>query len=153
MENKMNISLRTVKQTDWKFILELRNQESVRMACHDTSITEPKTHFEYMKKLKKNPNAYQWIIMENGNDEGYIKIVDLEFGSSLKDEFRGKGIGTKAYDLVFKEAKKLGLKKLKATVKLNRKTPIHFEKKTGWKNLGIIYKNEKPYAYKLEKVL
>ena len=141
----MKIALRPVKQTDWKFILELRNQDSVRIACHDTSIIDIKTHFKYMNNLENNPNAFQWIIVVDGKD--------FEFGSSIKDEFRGKGIGTRAYDLVFKEAKKLGLDRITATVKINRDTPLSFEEKTGWKSLGIVYKNKKPYAYKLERLL
>ena len=52
-----------------------------------------------------------------------------------------------------KEAKKLGLTKLTAQVKINRKTSLEFEMKTGWVKKGIIYKNNKPYAFSLEKSL
>ena len=135
------------------FILLLRNQESVRRECHNTGIIDTATHLNYMKKLENSPNAYQWIVMCDNQNVGYIKIINLEFGSSLKEEFRGKGIGTKAYELVFEEVKKMGLKKLTADVKINRNTPIKFEEKTGWKKIGLSYRDGKPYAYKLEKEL
>ena len=32
----MNVELKPVEKKDWKFILHLRNQEDVRLACHNT---------------------------------------------------------------------------------------------------------------------
>lgn len=154
IEDIMNkVSLRNVTKNDWKFILSIRNQDSVRTTCHDTSKISYLTHMVYMKSLVNNPNAFHWIITFERKDVGYIKIIDLEFGSSIKDGYQGMGIGTKAYSLVFKEAKKLGLTKLTASVKIDRLTPLKFEEKTGWKKIGFDYKNSKLYAYKLERKL
>ena len=147
------VSLRNVTRNDWKFISALLNQDSVRFACHDTSKISYSIHVKYMESLEKNPNAFYWIITYEGKDVGFIKIIDLEFGSSIKDGYQGMGIGTKAYSLVFKEAKKLGLTKLTASVKIDRLTPLKFEEKTGWKKIGFDYKNNKLYAYKLERIL
>ena len=149
----MSVKIKLVEEKDWEFILQLRNQEDVRLACHDTSIIDSKTHLEYMQKMKTNPNFFHWIITYNQKNVGYIKIVNLEFGSMLLNDYRGKGIGKQAYALVFKEAKKLGLTKLTAQVMTNRETPLEFEMKTGWVKKEIIYKNNKPYAFSLEKVL
>ena len=149
----MSVKIKLVEEKDWEFILQLRNQEDVRLACHDTSIIDSKTHLEYMQKMKTNPNFFHWIITYNQKNVGYIKIVNLEFGSMLLNDYRGKGIGKQAYALVFKEAKKLGLTKLTAQVKTNRETPLEFEMKTGWVKKEIIYKNNKSYAFSLEKVL
>ena len=149
----MSVKIKLVEEKDWEFILQLRNQEDVRLACHDTSIIDSKTHLEYMQKMKTNPNFFHWIITYNQKNVGYIKIVNLEFGSMLLNDYRGKGIGKQAYALVFKEAKKLGLTKLTAQVKTNRETSLEFEMKTGWVKKEIIYKNNKPYAFSLEKVL
>jgi len=149
----MMVSLRKVEKNDWKFILDLRNQKEVRLACHDTSIIDYETHLKYMQKMVKNPNFFHWIITYHKKDVGYIKIVNLEFGSMLLNGYRGRGIGKLAYELVFKEVKKLGLIKLTAQVKINRETPLKFEEKTGWIKKGIIYKNNKPYAHRLERIL
>ena len=50
----MIIKLRPVTREDWRFILEIRNQKDVRMACYDTSIIDYSTHEKYMKKLDLN---------------------------------------------------------------------------------------------------
>ena len=147
------VSLRHVTRDDWRFILSLRNQNSVRTTCHDTSKINYSDHVIYMESLGKNSNVYHWIVTFDEMDVGYIKIIDLELGSSIKDGYQGMGIGTKAYSLVFKEAKKLGLSKLTASVKIDRLTPLKFEEKTGWKKIGLDYKNNALYGYKLERIL
>ena len=149
----MSVKIRPVEKKDWKFILHLRNLEDIRLAFHDSSIINDETHLKYMQKMEANPNFFQWIITYNKKDVGYIKIDGLVFGSMLLNEYRGKGIGKQAYALVFKKAKKLGLTKLTAQVKMDRETSIEFEMKTGWIKKEIIYKNNKPYAYSLEKPL
>ena len=149
----MKIGIRKVSKKDWEFILHLRNQEEVRLASHDTSIIDDETHHKYMQKMTANEKIFHWIITYNKKDVGYIKIGDLEFGSMLLNDYRGRGIGKLAYALVFKEAKKLGLTKITAQVKINRETSLEFEMKTGWVKKGIIYKNNKPYAFSLEKSL
>ena len=103
--------------------------------------------------MKTNPNFFHWIITYNQKNVGYIKIVNLEFGSMLLNDYRGKKIGKQAYALVFEEAKKLGLTKLTAQVKINRETSLEFEMKTGWIKKEIIYKNNEPYAFSLERSL
>ena len=149
----MNVKIRPVEKKDWKFILHLRNLEDIRLSFHDSSIINDETDLKYMQKMEVNPNFFQWIITYNKKDVGYIKIDGLVFGSMLLNEYRGKGIGKQAYALVFNEAKKLGLTKLTAQVKMDRETSIEFEMKTGWIKKEIIYKNNKPYAYSLEKPL
>ena len=149
----MKIGIRKVSKKDWEFILHLRNQEEVRLASHDTSIIDDETHLKYMQEMTVDKKKIHWIITYNKKDVGYIKIGDLEFGSMLLNDYRGRGIGKLAYALVFKEAKKLGLTKITAQVKINRETSLEFEMKTGWVKKGIIYKNNKPYAFSLEKSL
>ena len=149
----MNVELRPIEKKDWEFILHLRNQEEVRLASHDTSIIDDETHHKYMQKMTANEKIFHWIITYNKKDVGYIRLGNLEFGSMLLNDYRGRGIGKLAYALVFKEAKKLGLTKITAQVKINRETSLEFEMKTGWVKKGIIYKNNKPYAFSLEKSL
>jgi len=147
------VSLRHVTRDDWRFILSLRNQNSVRTTCHDTSKINYSDHVIYMESLGKNSNVYHWIVTFDEMDVGYIKIIDLELGSSIKDGYQGMGIGTKAYSLIFKEAKKLGLSKLTASVKIDRLTSLKFEEKTGWRKIGLEYKNNNLYAHKIERIL
>ena len=149
----MSVEIKPAEKKDWEFILQLRNQKDVRLACHDTSIIDNKTHIEYMQKMETNSNFFHWLVTYNQKNVGDIKIVNLEFGSMLLNDYRGKKIGKQAYALVFEEAKKIGLTKLTAQVKINRETSLEFEMKTGWIKKEIIYKNNEPYAFSLERLL
>jgi len=149
----MRISLRPVTQKDWMSILEIRNEPQVRLACHDTSLIIYETHSEYMKKLDSNPDAHQWVICFGDEVIGHVKIIAGELGYMLKKGFRGKGIGVKFHELVFLQAKKLGIKKLRDTIKVNNNASLKLALKTGFVSKGLIYKDGKPYAYVLEKIL
>ena len=149
----MRISLRPVTQKDWMSILEIRNEPQVRLACHDTSLIIYETHSEYMKKLDSNPDAHQWVICFGDEVIGHVKIIAGELGYMLKKGFRGKGIGAKFHELVFLQAKNLGIKKLKDTIKVNNNASLKLALKTGFVSKGLIYKDGKPYAYVLEKIL
>ena len=131
--NPMNVKLRLVKQNDWKFILDIRNQEVVRKACYDTSIIDYSTHEKYMKKLDNTD--------------------DLVFGYMLSPEYRGKGIWASAYPLVLKEVKKMGYTKLKGTVKFNQKKLLEIALSLGFIKTGIKSKDGEPVGYDMEKNL
>jgi len=149
----MEIKLRPVNQKDWNFILDIRNQEDVRMACYDTSIIDFTTHQKYMQKLNNAPNCHQWIIVCDGKDAGQAKIDDSVLGYMLKDDFRGKGIWSKAYPLVLDEAKKFNFKKLKGTVKFNQEKQLDIAKKLGFEIIGKVFRNNKEVGYDMEKKL
>jgi len=67
------------------------------------------------------------IVVYEEQDVGQTKIIVEEFGYMIKDGFRGKGIGTKIYELVFEEAKKLGIKRLHDTIKIDQPIPFAFQ--------------------------
>jgi RimJ/RimL family protein N-acetyltransferase len=150
---RVNVSLRPVTRKDWTFILQIRNEPDVRLACHDTSVISFDAHTNYMAKLETDPDVHQWIICSEGENVGHVKIVHGELGYMLKNGYRGKGLGTKFHELVFIEARKLGIKKLKDTIKLDNRASLNLAVKTGFMNLGIIFKGSKPYAHVLEKRL
>ena len=147
----MIIKLRPVIQKDWKFILELRNEQEVRRVCYDTSIIDYKTHEKYMKKLNNESNSHQWIIVDNDLDIGQAKIDDLVLGYMLKSNYRGRGIWSKAYPLVLEEVKKLGFKKLKGTVKFEQKKQLEIALKLGFIITGEVFKDNKSVGYDMEK--
>jgi len=149
----VNVKLRKVEPKDWEFILNMRNQDDIRFACHDSSIIDYETHKEYMKRLDLDPNSHQWIVVYEEQDVGHTKIIGEEFGYMIKDGFRGKGIGTKIYELVFEEAKKLGIKRLHDTIKIDKPIPLKVAKKVGFIEKGIIKKDGKPYAFSLDKII
>jgi RimJ/RimL family protein N-acetyltransferase len=149
----MKISLRPVNQSDWKFILHVRNEDEVRMACHDTSIIDYGTHEKYMEKISKDPNVLQWIVVCDGEDIGHTKIIGNEFGYMIKEGFRGKGLGSTIHKLVFMEAKKHGLRRLNVTIKTGNEPSLNLCRKTGFIDSGQIVEDGKVVAYTLIKTL
>ena len=65
-----------------------------------------------MNKQKNNPNFFNWIICDNSDDVGYVRILDNDVSIMIKPSHHGKGIGTDAMRLVEIEAQKLGIKYL-----------------------------------------
>lgn len=149
----MIVELRSVKKKDWKFILEIRNEQSVRNACHDTSIISWEQHIRHMEKINNGPDNYQWIVTCDGKDAGHTKIINHEFGYMIDKIFRGEGIGTKIIELVCEEAKKLGIKKLHYTTKIDNHASLRVALKRGFIEKKIIKKEGKSYAYSLNKKL
>jgi RimJ/RimL family protein N-acetyltransferase len=149
----VDVHLRPVDRSVWRYVLDLRNQEDVRLMCHDTSIIDLETHEKYMKKLEKDPDAHQWIIMYNEQDVGHVKIIRQELGYMLKKEFRGKGIGVAFHRLIFQEAKKLGILRLKDTIKVDNQPSLRLALRVGFIKRALIYEGNRAYAYKLERIL
>ena len=109
------ITLRGVEKNDWDFILELRNS-SYEFFYKQKKLLEKTEHYEYMTKQISNPNFHQWIITFEEYDVGYVRILDNDVGIMIKEDFRNKGISTKALSLVETKAKELGITKLIALV-------------------------------------
>jgi RimJ/RimL family protein N-acetyltransferase len=149
----MIVKVRSVRKEDWEFILKIRNDKTVRNACHDTSIISFEQHAKYMEKINNDINSHQWIVIYNGKEVGHAKIIDHEFGYMIDEQFRNKGIGTKIYELVCEEAKKLGIKRLHYTAKIDNQVSLKVALKMGFIQKDIIKKDGKHYAYSLDKKL
>ena len=149
----MKVSLRPVKQSDWKFILSVRNEEEVRMACHDTSVISYETHEKYMTQISNDQNVRQWIVVCDGEDIGHTKIIGNEFGYMIKKGFRGKGLGATIHNLVFEEAKKHGISKLNVTIKVGNESSLNLCRKTGFVGSGNIVNDGRVVAYTMVKIL
>lgn len=108
----MEISLRIVVVEDWDFVLDLRNEKDFRKYFQNQEHIEKNEHYEYLNKQKNNPNFFNWIICDNSDDVGYVRILDNDVSIMVKPSHHGKGIGTDAMKLVEIEAKKLGIKYL-----------------------------------------
>ena len=108
----MGISLKIVKEEDWDFVLDLRNEKDFRKYFQNQKHIEKNEHYEYLNKQKNNPNFFNWIICDNSEDVGYVRILDNDVSIMIKPSHHGKGIGTDAMRLVEIEAQKLGIKYL-----------------------------------------
>ena len=69
-------------------------------------------HYEYLKKQNRNPNFVNWIICIYSKNVGYIRVLDNDVSIMIEKKFHGKGIGTQALEILEKEARKFGIRKL-----------------------------------------
>ena len=115
----MEIKLRQVSKEDWDYILELRNNFFKDDFIEQKKILTKKEHYEYMKNQKSNTNFHQWISSDGKNNVGYIRLLKDDVSIIVDQKFQNKGIGTKMLELMEKEARKFGLKKIKALVRKN----------------------------------
>ena len=128
----MGIQLKKAIKSDWDFILELRNSDYQYFYEQNEPIPKEK-HYQYMEKHSNEHNFYHWIISVDRNSVGYIRILGDDVGIMVKKEFQGKGIASKALELLEKEAMNLGIKKLVAIVHPKNIASEKIFKKSGYK--------------------
>jgi len=129
----LKVKLRKVLKKDWVFILNLRNNEKYRDFFYSSEVISQKDHYNYMKNQKSNPNFVNWIICYGNSDVGYVRILENDVSIMLDDEFRNKGIGNIALELLEIEARKLGISKLIGRVMINNKSSKKIFKKNNYK--------------------
>ena len=149
----MDVKHRFVTPNDWLFVLEIRNEDDVRNASFNTDLIKPNTHIEYMKRLEMMDDVYQRIITYDGNDVGYVKVIDNDVSYMIKKDFRGKGIMKNSFMIVFEDLKKLGKTKVKASIKADNYSSLKLVEKVGFVIRETVYKNNKPYSFVLEKYI
>ena len=115
----MEIKLKEVCKEDWDYILQLRNSFFKDDFLEQQKVLTKKEHYEYMEKQKSNTNFYQWVSFDGEKNVGYIRLLEDDVSVIVDQKFQNKGIGTIMLALMEKEAKKIGLKKIKALVRKN----------------------------------
>lgn len=98
----------------------LRNQAYDNF-YHQNKPLIKKEHYAYLKKQRLNPKFFHWIIVKNEKDVGYVRLFDEDVSIIIDKKSQDKKIGTGALELLEKEAKKIGLKKLVALILINNK--------------------------------
>ena len=121
----------TTKQ-DFKFVSYLFKPENTKFfETKKLSIKEP-------RELNKLSRRNDYVLKVDGKKIGWFNIrqsinkKDGVFGIIIDKKFQGKGYGEQAIKLILKQAKKLGVKKLKLTVFENNLKAIHIYKKVGF---------------------
>ena len=112
----LNIELIQVKPDNWDIILDLRNT-FYKMFYKQSKPISKNEHYEYLKSHDDDANFHHWMIKNDEQIVGYIRILQEDVGIMIKEEYQGKGIASRALELVIKEAKTLGISKLIALVK------------------------------------
>ncbi len=115
----MEIKLREVREEDWDYILELRNHFFKDDFVEQQNVLTKKEHYDYMEKQQFNTDFHQWISTDGEKNVGYIRLLEDDVSIMVDQKFQNEGIGTIMLRLMEKEAKKIGIKKIKALVRKN----------------------------------
>jgi len=138
----MEIKLREVCKEDWDYILQLRNSFFKDDFLEQQKVLTKKEHYEYMEKQKSNTNFYQWISSDEEKNVGYIRLLEDDVSIIVDQKFQNKGIGTIMLALMEKEAKKIGLKKIKALVRKNNFSSEKIFLKNNYKLKILMFEKE-----------
>ena len=138
----MEIKLKEVCKEDWDYILQLRNSFFKDDFLEQQKVLTKKEHYEYMEKQKSNTNFYQWISFDGKKNVGYIRLLEDDVSVIVDQKFQNKGIGTIMLALMEKEAKKIGLKKIKALVRKNNFSSEKIFLKNNYKLKILMFEKE-----------
>jgi len=90
--------LRLVKESDWKILLEWRNDIITRKNSFNSEIVKKSEHIQYIKDTIKNPNKNLFILSSNKILVGTIRedIIEpnkYELSYTISPKFRGQKLG------------------------------------------------------------
>ncbi len=138
----MEIKLREVREEDWDYILELRNHFFKDDFVEQQNVLTKKEHYDYMEKQKFNTDFHQWISTDGEKNVGYIRLLEDDVSIMVDQKFQNEGIGTIMLRLMEKEAKKIGIKKIKALVRKNNFSSEKFFLKNNYQLKTLMFEKE-----------
>ena len=91
-------NLREIKKSDWKVLMEWRNDKITRQNSFNSDLVSVSDHKEYIKNAISNPNRTVFILEYNEIPVGTIREDrleknELELSYIISPMYRGKKIG------------------------------------------------------------
>jgi len=129
---------------DFQFIADLWSEPKNNkfMFTHRITAQEAKDRI-------KDKNSFTYIVEVDGKKVGNLNLRGIpddksgRLGIIIDYRYQSKGYGREAMKLLEKEAKKLGIKKLRLEVFASNKVAVNLYKKMGYKELGRLIAMEK----------
>ena len=95
---RKSFNLREVKKSDWKFLLEWRNDKITRQNSNNSDLVSVSEHKKYIKNAIANPNRTLFTLEYNEIPVGTIREDrlekdELELSYTISPMYRGKKIG------------------------------------------------------------
>ena len=110
----MNFSLKRIQYSDWKILLDWRNDDNTRHQFFDSSVIDESAHKTYIKNITNNPRIeeidQQYILYVNDEPAGTIKSSKISNG-----EFRGKNLSVIMMQLFLYDMKGIFICEIKNT--------------------------------------
>jgi len=128
----MNIILKSVDKKDWDFIYDLRTNEDYKNNFYTQQSFSKDEHYSYLSKQEQSSNFLHWMIVNDDQNVGYIRILDNDISIMIDKKYQNKGIGSQVLVLVEKEAKKHGIHKLVGRVMVHNESSRKIFEKNGY---------------------
>ena len=95
---RKSFNLREVTKSDWKVLLEWRNDKITRQNSFNSDLVSVSEHKEYIKNTIANPNRKLFVLEYNDIPVGTIREDrlendELELSYTISPMYRGKRIG------------------------------------------------------------
>ena len=144
---RKSFNLREVTQSDWKVLLEWRNEKITRQNSFNSDLASLSEHKEYIKNTIANPNRKLFVLEYNDIPVGTIREDrlendELELSYTISPMYRGKKIGQIMMSIYLIERKGVFICK----VKEDNVTSIKMIEKLGFK---LFNKEKRVNFYKL----
>ena len=131
--------LKEAKITDWKLLLDWRNEAEARKNSHTNAIVSPQAHKEWLHNSIVNSNRRLYIAFDNETPIGTVR-ADFEDGKDIyvlswtvAPQFRGKGFGKRMVKLLVTalkgQAKAEIIEGNKASIKIAEYAGLIFKEK------------------------
>ena len=146
---RKSFNFREITKSDWKVLLEWRNDKITRQNSFNSDLVSVSEHKEYIKNTITNPNRTLFILEYNEIPVGTIREDrlekdELELSYTISPMYRGKKIGQIMMSLYLIERKGVFL----CEVKEDNVPSIKMIEKLGFK---LIKTEKKVNYYKLNQ--
>lgn len=145
--NLDNTYLRKAVVTDIPYILSVRNDESTRKWLGDSSKFSIKEGIRWFNETK----PIFFIILEGNEELGYLRTSDWTedsvcVGCDIDPKHRGKGLGYKAYLLLFEHLKTIQIRRVWLKVFRDNTVAVNLYEKLGFVATHEELINERSYV-------
>jgi RimJ/RimL family protein N-acetyltransferase len=148
------LSIRPARNSDCRFIWELRNERGVRDSAFKDDYIPYRRHMGWFKEKMSNSDSYLFIMLKDQRRIGQARLdlttkYSAEIDIGIVKRQRRKGLGSRAIKQVCSYAlKNLGLKKIVAYVRQENISSFKAFEKANFCNEGARHIKNNP-AYRM----
>lgn len=133
------MTFRKATEKDSEMLLRWRNDIETRTTSLQMEMVKPEEHEAWLEKTLRNPNRLLWIVEEDGQAMGTMRVDTLdgqngyELSWTVAPEFRGRGLGKRMLMQAVDNYKGVPLK---AVIKKNNIASIKMAQAAGFKEVS-----------------
>ena len=119
--SRIAVRVRPATLEDSRFLLALRNDETIRRHSRSTGVVTPETHEQWLESALADPERHLYVIESDAGPAGQLRLDQSDFGAEVSiavaPSARGQGVAATALVALRQIAPALGIQTLTAFVK------------------------------------